>query len=146
MSTLHIVATIIAGFIALYGIYVTRKQLAQARVESRGMLWTADFYKLVGWLFCLVCVLFSLYYSSWRLLVLGFALYGMFGALSHHIPMMLLFPATRRRALLELIRDVPWWSGLLVSLFLVQWLPLLIGVAGSLLLYLISPRAGTTSP
>jgi hypothetical protein len=141
MDTLRIVATIIGGLVALGGIYLTRKQLAELREERRGTLWTSDFYRFVGWLVCLVCVLFSLAYSSWRLLVLGFALWGMFSALSHHFPMMLLFPSTRSRALLELVRDLPWWSGLLLSLLLMQWLPFLIGVAVSLLLYLIFPRA-----
>jgi hypothetical protein len=63
----------------------------------------------------------------------------MLGALGYYVAMLFLSPSNRRQALVGLTKNLPWWGGVLVSLLRAEWLPLLIGIGISVLLYIVLP-------
>jgi hypothetical protein len=70
----------------------------------------------------------------------------MVAALGFHFAMLFLSPSNRRHALLGLVKNLPWWSGVLVSLLQAEWLPVLIGVGISILLRFVLPSDGKKTP
>ena len=134
---MYILRSILVVLTALFAIGAIMRTLRQ-----RGSSRTADAVlvsSLLGQVSLLGFACAAFFRYSWTLLALGYAVYGMVAALGFQVAMLFVSPSSRRQALLGLLKSLPWWSGVLVSLLRAEWLPLLIGIGFSVLLYLVLP-------
>jgi len=140
MDTLRSIVAVLTVIFAVGAGLRTLRQPSPSRSTDAVLV-----IKLLGMVLLTAFACTALFWSSWKLLGLGYALYATVAATGFDLTMIVVSPSTRRHALLHLVQNLPWWSGLLVSLVQAQWIPLLVGTGASVLLYLILSPARTES-
>jgi hypothetical protein len=75
--------------------------------------------------------------SSWQILAFGIAGGGIVAGLGFPISMIQAGGALRKAALVDLIKNVPWWTGLVTALIKEEWGAFGLGVFISLVIHFL---------
>jgi hypothetical protein len=125
-------------FLAIGSLKFIRISWLQAFYGGDGFLFFIS--RLVGETLLVSCILLSLQHNSWRMLGFGSASCSIIAVIGLDLILMRKAASFRKRKLVHLIVSLPWWSGVLASLFFGSWQLLFIGIAISTFLnYAIAP-------